>query len=104
VNDRWAVTNYYAVLLKLVPGGELSLPQEGKHAQRPTELDAQGKLHLAGWARPRVLEGQFQNITKHEVGQCRDTNTEVVVSPKEYASCELIYHYGAGVVGLRVMS
>ena len=46
-----------------------------------------------GWIRPRVLHAQFQNITKYDVGEFRDTKTEVVVSPNEFASGELIYPY-----------
>ena len=41
-------TTYYAVILKSVPGHELSLPIVRKHAQHLAELDAQGKLVMAG--------------------------------------------------------
>jgi len=41
-------TTYYAVILKPVPGHELSLPIVQKHAQHLAELDAQGKLVMAG--------------------------------------------------------
>jgi len=43
-----APTTYYAVILKPVPGHELSLPIVQKHAQHLAELDAQGKLVMAG--------------------------------------------------------
>jgi len=41
-------TTYYAIILKPVPGHELSLPIVQKHAQHLAELDAQGKLVIAG--------------------------------------------------------
>jgi len=41
-------TTYYAVILKPVPGHELTLPIVQEHAQHLAELDAQGKLVIAG--------------------------------------------------------
>jgi uncharacterized protein YciI len=41
-------TSYYAVILKPVAGRELSLPIVQKHARHLAELDAQGKLVMAG--------------------------------------------------------
>lgn len=41
-------TAYYAVILKPVAGRELSLPIVQKHARHLAELDAQGKLVMAG--------------------------------------------------------
>jgi uncharacterized protein YciI len=41
-------TIYYAVILKPVAGRELSLPIVEKHARHLAELDAQGKLVMAG--------------------------------------------------------
>lgn len=46
-----------------------------------------------GWVQPRVLHAQFQNVASYDVGEFRDTRTEVVVSPQELASGELIYPY-----------
>jgi branched-chain amino acid transport system substrate-binding protein len=46
-----------------------------------------------GWVQPRVLHAQFQNIATSDVGEFRDTRTEIVVSPTEFASGELIYPY-----------
>jgi branched-chain amino acid transport system substrate-binding protein len=46
-----------------------------------------------GWFQPRVLHAQFQNIVTNDVGEFRDTKTEIVVSPTEFASGELIYPY-----------
>jgi uncharacterized protein YciI len=43
-----APTTYYAVILRPVPGRELSLPIVQKHAHHLAELDAQGKLVMAG--------------------------------------------------------
>jgi branched-chain amino acid transport system substrate-binding protein len=36
------------------------------------------------WAKPRVLEVQFQNITGHGIDQFKTTNTVVVLSPPEF--------------------
>jgi uncharacterized protein YciI len=41
-------TTYYAVILRPVAGRELSLPIVQKHAQHLAELDARGKLVMAG--------------------------------------------------------
>lgn len=41
-------TTYYAVILKPVAGRELSLPIVQQHARHLAELDAQGKLVMAG--------------------------------------------------------
>ncbi|HTB61760.1 MAG TPA: YciI family protein [Polyangia bacterium] len=41
-------TTYYAVILKPVPGRQLSLPIVQRHAQHLAELDAQGTLVMAG--------------------------------------------------------
>ena len=46
-----------------------------------------------GWVQPRVLHAQFQNIVKYDIAEFRDTTTELVVSPKEFASGDLIYPY-----------
>ena len=46
-----------------------------------------------GWVQPRVLHAQFQNIATNDVGEFRDNRTEIVVSPTEFASGELIYPY-----------
>ena len=48
MNERETVTKYFAVLLKPVEGRELPLPLVEKHAQHLADLNAQGKLLLAG--------------------------------------------------------
>jgi branched-chain amino acid transport system substrate-binding protein len=45
------------------------------------------------WAQSRVLQVQYQNIKGHEIAQFKDMSTQVVVSPSEYASGEVIYPY-----------
>jgi branched-chain amino acid transport system substrate-binding protein len=46
------------------------------------------------WAESRVLQVQFQNVTKpNDVSQFKDASTQVVVSPKAYESGNLIYPY-----------
>jgi branched-chain amino acid transport system substrate-binding protein len=45
------------------------------------------------WARPRVLQVQFQGISGHEAGQFRNGSRQIVVSPPDFASGELIFPY-----------
>jgi branched-chain amino acid transport system substrate-binding protein len=45
------------------------------------------------WAESRVLQVQFQNIKGNDVGQFRDVSTQVVVTPAEYKSGDIIYPY-----------
>jgi branched-chain amino acid transport system substrate-binding protein len=45
------------------------------------------------WTEGRVLQLQFQNVKGSDVEQFRGTDTQVVVSPKDYASGKLIYPY-----------
>jgi branched-chain amino acid transport system substrate-binding protein len=45
------------------------------------------------WAQSRVLQVQFQNVKGNEVGQFKDTSTQVVVAPNEYESGKVIYPY-----------
>ena len=45
------------------------------------------------WAQSRMLQVQFQGIKGNDVGQFKDISTQVVVSPAEYKSGNLIYPY-----------
>ncbi|WUK34426.1 amino acid ABC transporter substrate-binding protein [Streptomyces sp. NBC_00370] len=45
------------------------------------------------WSQPRVLQVQFQGISDHEVGQFRNGSRQIVVSPPESSSGELIFPY-----------
>ncbi|MGI5438580.1 amino acid ABC transporter substrate-binding protein [Streptomyces shenzhenensis] len=45
------------------------------------------------WSQPRVLQVQFQGISGHEVGQFRNGSRQIVVSPPESSSGELIFPY-----------
>jgi branched-chain amino acid transport system substrate-binding protein len=45
------------------------------------------------WAESRVLQVQFQNVKGTDVGQFKDTTTQVVVSPDGYKSGNVIYPY-----------
>jgi len=45
------------------------------------------------WAESRVLQIQFQNVKGNDVGQFKDTSTQVVITPKEYESGKVIYPY-----------
>ena len=45
------------------------------------------------WAQSRVLQVQFQNIKGNDVGQFKGVSTQVVLTPSEYASGNVIYPY-----------
>jgi branched-chain amino acid transport system substrate-binding protein len=46
-----------------------------------------------GWAQPRVLTVQFQNITSNNISEFKRPNTQAVVYPSETASGIVIYPY-----------
>jgi branched-chain amino acid transport system substrate-binding protein len=45
------------------------------------------------WSESRVLQVQFQNIKGNDVAQFKDTSTQVVITPSDYASGKLIYPF-----------
>jgi branched-chain amino acid transport system substrate-binding protein len=45
------------------------------------------------WSESRVLQAQFQRIRGTNLGQFKDLSTQVVLSPAEYKSGNLIYPY-----------
>ncbi|HEU5277147.1 MAG TPA: amino acid ABC transporter substrate-binding protein [Xanthobacteraceae bacterium] len=45
------------------------------------------------WAQPRVLQVQFQNVKGNDVAQFKDVKTQVVLTPSEYKSGDVIYPY-----------
>jgi branched-chain amino acid transport system substrate-binding protein len=45
------------------------------------------------WAQARVLQVQFQHIKGNDIGQFKDISTQVVVTPTEYKSGDVIYPY-----------
>jgi branched-chain amino acid transport system substrate-binding protein len=46
-----------------------------------------------GWAQPRVLTVQFQNIQGNSVSEFKRLDTQAVVYPPEIASGGVIYPY-----------
>jgi branched-chain amino acid transport system substrate-binding protein len=46
-----------------------------------------------GWAQPRVLTVQFQNIESNNISEFKRPNTQAVVYPSETASASVIYPY-----------
>jgi branched-chain amino acid transport system substrate-binding protein len=46
-----------------------------------------------GWAQPRVLTVQFQNVESNNISEFRKANTQAVVYPSEIASAGVIYPY-----------
>jgi branched-chain amino acid transport system substrate-binding protein len=45
------------------------------------------------WAESRVLQVQFQHIKGTDLGQFKDLSTQVVITPAQYKSGEIIYPY-----------
>jgi branched-chain amino acid transport system substrate-binding protein len=45
------------------------------------------------WAESRVLQVQFQRIKGTDVGQFKDISTQVVITPAQYKSGDMIYPY-----------
>jgi branched-chain amino acid transport system substrate-binding protein len=45
------------------------------------------------WAESRVLQVQFQHIKGTDLGQFKDLSTQIVVTPAEYKSGDVIYPY-----------
>jgi branched-chain amino acid transport system substrate-binding protein len=45
------------------------------------------------WARSRVLQAQFRGIKGNGVDQFKDPSTEVIITPAEYKSGDVIYPY-----------
>jgi branched-chain amino acid transport system substrate-binding protein len=45
------------------------------------------------WSKPRVLEVQFQNITGNSIDLFKDLKTEVVISPPEYKTGDVMAPY-----------
>jgi branched-chain amino acid transport system substrate-binding protein len=45
------------------------------------------------WAKSRVLQAQFRGIKGNDVAQFKDPNTEVIITPAEYKSGDVIYPY-----------
>jgi branched-chain amino acid transport system substrate-binding protein len=46
-----------------------------------------------GWAQPRVLTVQFQNIESNNISEFKKPNTEAVVYPSGTSSARVIYPY-----------
>jgi branched-chain amino acid transport system substrate-binding protein len=46
-----------------------------------------------GWAQPRVLTVQFQNIESNNISEFKKPNTQAVVHPSAFASGSVIYPY-----------
>ena len=51
------------------------------------------------WAKPRVLQVQFQGISGHEVDQFRTRSRQIVLSPPEFASGRLLFPYAKALTG-----
>jgi branched-chain amino acid transport system substrate-binding protein len=45
------------------------------------------------WSAPRVLQVQFQNVKGNGVDQFKDVKTQVVLTPSEYKSGDVVYPY-----------
>jgi branched-chain amino acid transport system substrate-binding protein len=45
------------------------------------------------WAESRVLQVQFQHIRGTDLGQFKDLSAQVVITPAQYKSGDVIYPY-----------
>ncbi len=66
------------------------------YTRKATFDTAVGKVTFGeggGWAQPRVLTVQFQNIEGNNISEFKKPNTQVVVYPSEVASASVIYPY-----------
>jgi branched-chain amino acid transport system substrate-binding protein len=66
------------------------------YTQESTFETVVGKVKFGeggGWARPRVLTVQFQNIENNNISEFKKPNTQAVVYPSEIASANVIYPY-----------
>jgi branched-chain amino acid transport system substrate-binding protein len=48
------------------------------------------------WSKPRVLEVQFQNIKGNDIEQFKDIKTEIIISPPEYKTGNVIAPFSGG--------
>ena len=66
------------------------------HTRKVTFETVVGKVTFGkggGWAQPRVLTVQFQNIESSNISEFRKPNTQAVVYPPDMASASVIYPY-----------
>lgn len=85
------------VLARAIEGtGSLEDADLAAYAREATFDTVMGavKFGLNGeWAKPRVLQVQFQGISGHEVGQFQNGSRQVVVSPPEFSSGQFRFPY-----------
>ena len=48
------------------------------------------------WSKPRVLEVQFRNIKGNDIEQFKDIKTEIIISPAEYKTGDVIAPFSGG--------
>ncbi|USX25090.1 amino acid ABC transporter substrate-binding protein [Oxalobacteraceae bacterium OTU3CINTB1] len=72
---------------------DVALAEHTRNANFDTVMGSMRFGRNGEWAQPRVLQVQFQGIEGNEVAQFRDGLRQIVLSPNEYRSGELIYPY-----------
>jgi branched-chain amino acid transport system substrate-binding protein len=76
--------------------GNLDDPALSDYTRKSIFETVVGKVKFGdggGWAQPRVLTVQFQNIESNDISEFRKPNTQAVVFPSETASAKVIYPY-----------
>jgi branched-chain amino acid transport system substrate-binding protein len=76
--------------------GNLSDAALSEYTRKATFETVVGKVSFGeggGWAQPRVLTVQFQNIESNNISEFKKPNTQAVVYPSEIASGSVIYPY-----------
>jgi branched-chain amino acid transport system substrate-binding protein len=76
--------------------GSLDDAALSEYTRKATFETVVGKVKFGdggGWAQPRVLTVQFQNIESNNISEFKKPNTQAVVYPSEIASAGVIYPY-----------
>ena len=92
----WSYAQLQVLQQAIVATQSLDDARLGDHIRTNTFKTVVGDVRFAAngeLAQSRVLQVQFQNIRSNDLAQFKDIATQVVVSPAEYASGNLIYPY-----------
>jgi branched-chain amino acid transport system substrate-binding protein len=76
--------------------GSLDDAALAEYTRKATFPTVAGKVTFGeggGWAQPRVLTVQFQNIESNNIAEFKKPNTQAVLYPSEIASASAIYPY-----------
>ena len=92
----WAYAQYQVLGQAIEATKSLDDQKLGDYIRKTTFKTVGGDIAFGPngeWVKARVLQVQFQGIKGNDVGQFKDISTQVVVTPDEYKSGNLIYPY-----------